>query len=130
MDAATLRLVRNRAGNRCEYCRLHQDAAPFLRFHIEHIQARQHIQDDSSDNLALACPDCNRHKGPNLTTLDPNTREVVLLYHPRKDDWNEHFVLDGYYIRRTTQTGIATENLLKFNSDERVEMRSEIDPAN
>ncbi|MFN6137923.1 MAG: HNH endonuclease [Planctomycetota bacterium] len=130
MDAATLRLVRNRAGNRCEYCRLHQDAAPFLRFHIEHIQARQHIQDDSSDNLALACPDCNRHKGPNLTTLDPNTREVVLLYHPRKDDWNEHFVLDGYYIRGTTQTGIATENLLKFNSDERVEMRSEIDPAN
>lgn len=130
MDAATLRLVRNRAGNRCEYCRLHQDAAPFLRFHIEHIQARQHIQDDSSDNLALACPDCNRHKGPNLTTLDPNTREVVLLYHPRKDDWNEHFVLDGNYIRGTTQTGIATENLLKFNSDERVEMRSEIDPAN
>ncbi len=130
MDAATLRLVRNRAGNRCEYCRLHQDAAPFLRFQIEHIQARQHIQDDSSDNLALACPDCNRHKGPNLTTLDPNTREVVLLYHPRKDDWNEHFVLDGYYIRGTTQTGTATENLLKFNSDERVEMRSEIDPAN
>jgi hypothetical protein len=130
MDAATLRLVRNRAGNRCEYCRLHQDAAPFLRFHIEHIQARQHIQDDSSDNLALACPDCNRHKGPNLTTLDPNTREVVLLYHPRKDDWNEHFVLDGNYIRGITQTGIATENLLKFNSDERVEMRSEIDPAN
>jgi hypothetical protein len=130
MDAATLRLVRNRAGNRCEYCRLHQDAAPFLRFHIEHIQARQHIQDDSSDNLALAYPDCNRHKGPNLTTLDPNTREVVLLYHPRKDDWNEHFVLDGYYIRGITQTGIATENLLKFNSDERVEMRSEIDPAN
>lgn len=130
MDVATLRLVRNRAGNRCEYCRLHQDAAPFLRFHIEHIQARQHIQDDSSDNLALACPDCNRHKGPSLTTLDPNTREVVLLYHPRKDDWNEHFVLDGYYNRGTTQTGIATENLLKFNSDERVEMRSEIDPAN
>lgn len=130
MDAATQRLVRNRAENRCEYCRLHQDAAPFLRFHIEHIQARQHIQDDSSDNLALACPDCNRHKGPNLATLDPNTREVVLLYHPRKDNWNYHFVMDGYYIRGITQIGIATEKLLKFNSDERVEMRSEIDPAN
>jgi len=129
MDAATQRLVRNRAENRCEYCRLHQDAAPFLRFHIEHIQARQHIQDDSSDNLALACPDCNRHKGPNLATLDPNTREVVMLYHPRKDNWNDHFVMDGYYIRGITQIGIATEKLLKFNSDERVEMRSEIDPA-
>jgi len=129
MDAATQRLVRNRAENRCEYCRLHQDAAPFLRFHIEHIQARQHIQDDSSDNLALACPDCNRHKGPNLATLDLNTREVVLLYHLRKDDWNDHFEMDSYYIRGITQIGIATEKLLKFNSDERVEMRSEIDPA-
>ena len=64
-----------------------------------------------------------------LTTLDPNTREVVLLYHPRKDNWNDHFVMDGYYIRGITQIGIATEKLLKFNSDERVEMRSEIDPA-
>jgi hypothetical protein len=130
MDATTQRLVRNRAENRCEYCRLHQDAAPFLRFHIEHIQAKQHIQDDTSDNLALACPDCNRYKGPNLTTLDPNTREVVLLYHPRKDNWNDHFVLDGHYIRGITQIGIATEKLLKFNSEERVEMRAELGSAN
>ena len=43
MDVSTQKLVRNRAGNRCEYCHLHQDAAPFLRFHIEHVQARQHI---------------------------------------------------------------------------------------
>jgi hypothetical protein len=39
-------------------------------------------------------------------------------------------VLDGYYIRGITQIGIATEKLLKFNSDERVEMRAELDPAN
>lgn len=130
MDAATQRLVRNRAENRCEYCRLHQDAAPFLRFHIEHTQAKQHIQDDTSDNLALACPDCNRYKGPNLTTLDPNTREVVLLYHPRKDNWHDHFVLDGHCIRGITQIGIATEKLLKFNSEERVEMRAELGSAN
>jgi len=108
MDATTQKLVRNRAGNRCEYCHLHQDAAPFLRFHIEHVQAKQPIQDDSPDNLALACPDCNRHKGPNLTTLDPNTR-------------------DSNFIRGISQIGIATEKLLAFNSDERVEMRSEID---
>ncbi len=127
MDATTQRLVRNRAGNRCEYCRLHQDAAPFLKFHIEHIQAKQHILDHSLENLALACPDCNRYKGPNLTTLDPDTREIVLLFHPRKDNWNDHFVFDGNTIRGITPIGLATERLLKFNSDERVEMRSELD---
>lgn len=73
MDAAAQRLVRNRVENRCEYCRLHQDAAPFLKFNIENIQSRQHIRGDSSKNIALARPDFNRHKGPNLTTLDPNT---------------------------------------------------------
>ncbi|MCF7959956.1 MAG: HNH endonuclease [Pirellula sp.] len=53
------------------------------------------MQDDSIDNLALACPDCNRQKGPNLATLDPATREIVLLFHPRKDEWNYHFEFEG-----------------------------------
>ncbi|MFN6400461.1 MAG: HNH endonuclease [Planctomycetota bacterium] len=96
---------------------------------MEHVQARQHIQDDSPDNLALACPDCNRHKGPNLTTLDPNTREIVLLFHPRRDIWSDNFLIEGNFIRGISQIGIATEKLLAFNSDERVEMRSEIDPT-
>ena len=129
MDVATQRLVRIRADNRCEYCRLPQVAAPFLTFHIEHIQAKQHVQDDSPNNLALACPDCNRFKGPNLTTLDSQTREIVLLFHPRKDRWEDHFEFLGYFIRGLTSVGIATERLLKFNSDERVEMRSEIHDA-
>ena len=129
MDDATQKLVRNRAGNRCEYCHLHQESAPFLRFHIEHVQAKQHIQNDSLDNLALACPDCNRHKGPNLTTLDPNTREIVLLFHPERDIWSDHFLIEGNFIRGISQIGIATEKLPAFNSDERLEMRSEIDPT-
>ena len=57
MDVATQRLERRRADHRCEYCRLPQYAAPFLTFHIEHIQSRQHVQDDSIDNLALANPE-------------------------------------------------------------------------
>jgi hypothetical protein len=126
MDAATQRVVRSRANNRCEYCQLTQDAAPFLTFHIEHIQAKQHIHDESLDNLALACPDCNRYKGPNLATLDPQTREVTLLFHPRKDNWNDHFEFEGFFIRGITPIGIATERLLKFNLEERVELRAEI----
>lgn len=126
MDAATKSLVRSRASNRCEYCRLPQAAARFLTFHIEHVQANQHIVDDSLDNLALACPDCNRYKGPNLTTLDPQTREFVRLYHPRQDNWDDHFEYHGILIRGRTAIGIATVFLLQFNLEERLEMRVQL----
>src|SRR3989442_4636901 len=41
MDVATNQLVRQRAADRCEYCRLPEEFSG-LRFHIEHIVARQH----------------------------------------------------------------------------------------
>ena len=34
VDAALRRLIVRRAGNRCEYCRLHQDDLPFVTFHV------------------------------------------------------------------------------------------------
>ena len=53
MDAATRELVRRRAGERCEYCRLHQEHSG-LKHHVEHIVARQHGGSNGIDNLALA----------------------------------------------------------------------------
>ena len=41
MDAETKSRVRNRAGNRCEYCRIHQQHY-IITFHVEHIVAQQH----------------------------------------------------------------------------------------
>ena len=55
MDAATRQLVRQRASNCCEYCRLPQATQPFVTFHIDHIIARQHGGTDNPDNLCLAC---------------------------------------------------------------------------
>jgi hypothetical protein len=75
MDVKLRQFVRMRAGQHCEYCRLPQEFSE-LRFHIEHVTPRQHGGDDDADNLALACPDCNLRKGPNLTGIDPNTGEV------------------------------------------------------
>lgn len=66
MDAVAIQFVRQRARNRCEYCGLPQEFSG-LRFHIEHIVARQHGGLDESNNLALACPECNLRKGTNLT---------------------------------------------------------------
>jgi len=126
MDAATRQLVRTRADDRCEYCHLPQAAAPFLTFHIEHVQAQQHVEDDSLENLALACPDCNRHKGPNLTTIDPQTRLIVRLFHPRQDVWDAHFEYRGAILVGRTLVGEATIRLLQMNTVERVEMRAEL----
>jgi hypothetical protein len=57
--------VRERAGERCEYCRIPQLALP-LRFQIDHIIAEQHGGETVLGNLAFACPHHNRYKGPNI----------------------------------------------------------------
>jgi len=97
-----------------------------VTFHVEHIRARQHDGDDAKGNLALACPDCNRHKGPNLTGIDPETQQVTLLFNPRTDIWDEHFQMSGSIITGRTRAGRATAHLLQMNIVERVRMREEL----
>jgi hypothetical protein len=124
MDEALRHFVRERAGNRCEYCQLSQRYAEVVRFHIEHIRARQHGGDDDPANLALACPHCNRFKGPNLTSVDPETATLVPLFHPRLDSWHDHFVLDEVVIVGLTPIGRATVRLLRMNADDRRKVRA------
>jgi hypothetical protein len=99
MDATTKKLVRQRAGDCCEYCHLPQDATPFITFHIEHVIAKQHTPDDDNLNdlkrLGIACDRCNLFKGPNLSSIDPNSGEIVNLFNPRTDNWNDHFAVLG-----------------------------------
>lgn len=125
MDAALRKLVRDRAADRCEYCRLPQHAIDST-FHVEHIRARQHGGTDASDNLALACDRCNLFKGPNLVSIDPLTQQIVPLYHPRDDAWDEHFVLRGSLIEGLTPTGRATVELLQMNAWRRRKLRGEL----
>ena len=82
--------VRERAGHRCEYCHMPQSALR-LRFPIDHIVAQQHRGPTALDNLALCCGRCNRYKGPNLSSIDPVTNQMVFLFNPRTDVWSEHF---------------------------------------
>ena len=117
------RLVRHRAGDQCEYCHVHQDAEPFVRYQVEHIIARQHGGSDDEQNLALACSHCNLHKGPNLTGIDPVTGAVEHLFHPRRQQWSEHFVSRGEVIVGLTATGRATVRVLDMNDPARLELR-------
>lgn len=62
MNAATRRLVRKRAGSRCEYCHIRDDDEPYS-FHVEHIIAAKHGGADALANLAWSCQTCNLAKG-------------------------------------------------------------------
>lgn len=122
MDSATSQLVRLRAGRRCEYCRLSQDHSA-LRFHIEHVIARQHGGTDDPANLALACPECNFLKGPNLSSVDPDTGQVTRLFHPRQDRWDDHFARRDARIVGKTPVGRTTVWLLEMNTGDRFHWR-------
>ncbi len=126
MDATTRELVRRRASGRCEYCRLPQAAAPYYSFHVEHIVARQHQGSDDESNLALACPDCNAKKGPNIATISPDTGLVIELFHPRLHNWDNHFSLIGSEIIGISEIGRATVQLLDMNEEERVAVRAQL----
>jgi 5-methylcytosine-specific restriction endonuclease McrA len=126
MDAATREFVRLRAGNQCEYCRLPQYAVAHSKFHIEHIVARQHHGSDDRENLALACERCNFYKGTNLSAIDPATGDIVPIFNPRKDPWEQHFILASGRIHGISAMGRATVRLLNMNSPARVELRSKL----
>ena len=106
--------VRERAGGRCEYCRLPDKLELAGPFHVEHVIARQHRGKDVLSNLAWACSRCSRHKGANLAGVDPDSDEVVTLFNPRRERWLEHFELVGAIIRgaftRRTHHGMAAAN--------------------
>lgn len=123
MDHVTRLEVRNRADNRCEYCRLRQRHEEENPFHVEHIIARQHGGTDDPGNLALACSWCNVIKGPNLASIDPDSGELTRLYHPRKDCWADHFRRDGAFILGLTDVGRATAWLLRFNDSDNLAQR-------
>ncbi len=126
MDAALRKLVRQRAGNRCEYCRLPQESLPFVAFHVDHVVPRQHGGSDEFSNLAMACARCNRKRGPNLSSIDPTTGLVVPLFNPRQHDWNKHFVMRNSEIVGLTEIGRATVRLLGFNGKHRLQLRAEL----
>ena len=126
MDNTLRSLVRRRAGDVCEYCRLPQAASRFVRFHVEHIIARQHGGTDESDNLALACSFCNFHKGPNIASLDPQSKQLAPLFHPRQDIWSDHFSREGTTISGRTAIGRATVCLLAMNDWQRIELRDNL----
>jgi hypothetical protein len=74
-------------------------------------------------NLAWSCQRCKASKGPNLSSVDPDTGGIVELFNPREDGWQEHFRWEDLRIQGKTAKGRATAWLLEMNSDERIRWR-------
>ena len=123
VSAALRRLVAQRANQRCEYCLIHEDDA-FIPHEPDHVVAVKHRGETMETNLAWTCFACNRAKGSDLSSIDPESNDVVRLFHPRKDPWELHFHLapDGR-ITPLTNVGRVTESLLKLNRVELLEIR-------
>jgi hypothetical protein len=115
-------LVYDRAGSTCEYC-LMPEIAVLVSHEIDHVIAEKHGGRTEAGNLALACTICNKYKGSDLASIDPVSGEIVRLYQPRSDRWQDHFQLQGREILPLTAIGRVTVRLLQFNRSERLEER-------
>lgn len=122
MDRRTGHIVRLRAGGFCEYCRLPQSVA-HVQFPIDHVTARQHGGSSDEDNLAVACPTCNLHKGPNIAGIDAETGKLTRLFHPRRDQWRAHFRWDGASLVGLTPVGRTTIQVLGVNEPNLIKLR-------
>lgn len=121
--ASMRRAVRQRAGGSCEYCLVNEEDTP-VTHPIDHIIAVKHGGATTFENLALACIECNLHKGSDIASLDPVAGTLVPLFHPCEQSWSEHFRLEGVRIVGRTAIGRATSRLLQMNSSSRLIHRS------
>lgn len=122
ISADLRRLVMDRAGNCCEYCRLSQDDSTFS-FQIDHIISEKHEGQTTPDNLSLSCPHCNAFKGSDIASIDRDTGHLTPLYNPRTQQWHVHFRLDGPFIAPLTPEGRVTVRLLQLNHSQQIAER-------
>ncbi|MCB0086535.1 MAG: HNH endonuclease [Caldilineaceae bacterium] len=116
--------VKARAQNCCEYCWSQEDYSPDS-FSVEHITPITKGGTSEDYNLANACQGCNNRKFISTDALDPQTGDMAPLFHPRRDQWPDHFAWneDFTLIIGLTPTGRATINKLDLNRSGVVNLR-------
>jgi 5-methylcytosine-specific restriction endonuclease McrA len=94
-------------------------------FSVEYILACVRGGSTSLENLALACQGCNNHKYDKTEAPDPMHGQIVPLYHPRHDRWDEHFAWsdDFTLIIGLTPTGRTTVDAPLLNREGVVNLR-------
>ncbi len=120
---ALRRSVIDQAKNCCEYCLMPQESKLYT-FEVDHIIAEKHRGKTQEDNLCLSCLDCNRYKGSDFASYDPDSGDIAVLFNPRHDRWAEHFRLNGAEIEPLTPQGRVTVFLLHLNDQARLTERA------
>jgi hypothetical protein len=92
---------------------------------VEHIVPISQGGSNLLENLALACQGCNAHKHTKSQAPDPADGAMMPLYHPRQQEWSEHFQWNQAFtlIIGITPTGRATVEALKMNRQSLVNLR-------
>jgi hypothetical protein len=110
--------VAQRAGHRCEYC--HAPEVIFnVTFEVDHIIPLSKNGLDKPQNWALSCRICNLRKLDYTDGFDPVRQQMVRLFNPRLDVWNEHFIAQRelpFRLEGQTPIGRATVERLEMNS--------------
>jgi 5-methylcytosine-specific restriction endonuclease McrA len=108
--------IRERANYVCEYCHSPERLSA-NRFTIDHVIPKSLGGSDQIANLALACRRCNQRRYNFVAGFDPETQEIVPIFNPRRQKWEDHFVWvdQGLVIKGITPTGRATCIRLDLN---------------
>jgi hypothetical protein len=117
--------VERRARGRCEYCHLSQESQ-VATFPVDHIIPTVLSGPTELENLALACPRCNAKKWIHIEATDPLAGLHVALFHPRTQDWKDHFawsISDPAVLEARTSCGRATLSFLDLNASSCVQIR-------
>jgi hypothetical protein len=124
IPASLRRRVLADARQQCAYCHS-LTAITGAKPVIDHIVPEAAGGPAEFENLCLACHACNEFKRAQIESQDPVTGEVVPLFHPRRQRWNDHFrwSLDGTEIVGITPIGRAVVEALNMNHTLIVEAR-------
>jgi len=108
--------VLSNSQGRCSYCQTQLEIVG-LQFTIDHIIPESSGGETVVENLCSACWDCNLIKQKRIAGLDPVSGNLVPLFHPNLQKWNEHFMWQEYgaIVAGITETGRATVVLLRLN---------------
>lgn len=111
-------------GEFCEYCQTSEHITGIV-LHAEHINPRSKDGATTQDNLCRACSPCNIFKSEKTEGADPQSGQIIGLFHPRLHRWSEHFEWsdDGTEIVGLTPIGRATVDALKLNNPRIVRSR-------
>ena len=80
--------------------------------HLEHVIPLSRGGRSDKSNLCLACAWCNSYKWVQTHGFDPETRAEVPLFHPRTQQWHEHFRWSDNGVGGVSNVDIEGNNTL------------------